>query len=139
MKHKLMFSSLLLLALAPAAYASTTWYVNGVNGNDTNNCMSPATPCKTIGHAILLASSGDTIMVASATYTEHLTIRISLHLLGFSASTTIIDGGGVNRVVTISNSARPSYSFTTDHSPWLRAEWRGHLQQRDADNQPLRH
>jgi hypothetical protein len=39
----------LFLALAPSALASTTWYVDGVNGNDGNNCTSAQTACKTIG------------------------------------------------------------------------------------------
>ena len=111
MKDKLTFSALLLFALfsplAPAALASTTWYVNGVSGNDSNNCKSPLTACQTIGHAISLASSGDTIRVASAIYSEHLTIGISLNVLGAGASTTIIDGGssGGTAVVFVSNAA----------------------------------
>jgi hypothetical protein len=108
LKHKLTLSSLLLagiLTLAQTALAATTWYVNGANGSDSNNCMSPLTACRTIGHAISLAHSGDSIMVAAATYYEHLTIGLNLTILGSSAQTTIIDGGGVNRVVTISNSA----------------------------------
>src|SRR5207245_11631144 len=40
---------------------------------------------------------------AAATYTENLTIGISLTLIGSGASTTIVDRGGVNTVVTISN------------------------------------
>ena len=36
-----------------------------------NDCMSPQNACKTIHHAIALASSGDTIRLAAA-YTEHL-------------------------------------------------------------------
>ena len=53
MKCKL-WPSLLLLAvtLCSAALANTTWYVDGVHGNDNNNCKSPQTACKTIGHAI---------------------------------------------------------------------------------------
>jgi hypothetical protein len=94
----------LFLALAPAALAST-WYVDGVNGNDQNDCKSPQTACKTIGHAISLASSGDTIKVAPATYTENLTISISLKILGASAKTTIVDGGGNGTVVTIPNAS----------------------------------
>jgi hypothetical protein len=51
--------------------ASTTWYVNGVAGSDSNNCLSPTTACKTIGHAIGLAASGDIVRVAAAIYTEN--------------------------------------------------------------------
>jgi hypothetical protein len=49
----------------------------------------------------MLATSGDTIMVASATYTENLTIGISLNVIGSGASTTIVDGGAANSVVRI--------------------------------------
>jgi len=93
----------LFLALPPTAWASTTWYVNSTTGSDNNDCKSPTTACKTIGHAISLAASGDSISVAAATYTENLTIGISLKILGTNASTTIVDGGGVNSVVTISS------------------------------------
>ena len=109
MKYRFMFRGLLasafFLALVPTALASNTWYVDGVNGQDYNNCSSPQTACKTIGHAISLASSGDSIMVAAATYTENLTIRFSLNILGANASTTIVDGGGKASVVTIPSSS----------------------------------
>ena len=94
----------LSLVLMPNALAST-WYVNGVNGNDSDNCLSATTACKTVGHAISRASSGDSIRVAAATYNESLSITISLVILGSGASTTFIDGGASTRVVTISNSA----------------------------------
>ena len=96
-----LFLVVLFLALAPAAMASNTWYVDGVNGNDNNNCKSPQTACKTIGHAISLASSGDSITVAAATYTENLTIGISLEIFGANAGTTIVDGDRAGTVFTI--------------------------------------
>jgi len=85
MKDKLLTSFLfaaVLLALASTAIASTTWYVNGVSGSNSNACTSSTTACKTVGHVISLAASGDSIRVAAATYTEHLTISISLKILG---------------------------------------------------------
>jgi hypothetical protein len=91
----------LLLTLTPAALASI-WYVDGVNGNDTNDCRTRQTACKTIGHAISLASAGDTIGVGPATYPENLNINVSLKLIGSGASTTIIDGGSLGTVVTAS-------------------------------------
>jgi hypothetical protein len=109
-KHRIAFINLPLLAVflvlaSTTALASNTWYVNGVNGSNNNNCKSPQTACKTIGHAISLASSGDSIMVAAATYTENLKINLSMKVIGSGAVTTIIDGGGKGTVVTISNAS----------------------------------
>jgi hypothetical protein len=104
MKQKLWPPLLLLaLTLSPAALASSTWYVDGVHGSDNNNCKTPQTACKTIGHAISLAHAGDSIMVAAATYTENLTIGVSLKVIGSGAATTIIDGGAVNTVAISSD------------------------------------
>ena len=76
----------LFLVLTPTAFASI-WYVDGVNGNDSNDCKTRTTACKTIGHAISLSSSGDTIGVGPAIYMENLTISISLKLIGSGATT----------------------------------------------------
>ena len=93
------FGALLVaLILNPLAGASNKLYVDGVNGNDQNDCRSPHYACKTIGHAISLAASGDDILVGPATYNENLTIQsvsgnfFSLAIIGSGASTTIIDG-----------------------------------------------
>jgi hypothetical protein len=91
-----------VLTLCSPALAGTIWYVNGVSGSDNNNCLSASTACKTVGHAISLAASGDSISVAAATYKENLTISISVKILGSGAQTTIFDGGRAGRVVTIS-------------------------------------
>ena len=109
--HKLLIT--LLLALIPAAMASTTWYADGVSGSDGNDCKSPATACKTIGHAISLASSGDSIRVAAATYTENLTIGISLTIVGSGAAKTTVDGGGVGTVFRISSGVNVALSKLT--------------------------
>jgi hypothetical protein len=92
----------LLLALVPVASA-TTLYVNGVTGSDSNDCLLATTACETIGHAISLAHSGDSIRVASATYKENLSIGKSLTITGAGVATTVIDGGGGNTVVTVSS------------------------------------
>ena len=108
MRHKLALTCLGALALclslgSTAAPAATVWYVDGVNGDDQNNCKSVQTSCATIGHSISQASSGDAVMIAPATYSENLTINISLKLIGSGANTTIIDGGRQRRVVSILN------------------------------------
>lgn len=91
----------LLCAHLPTALA-TTRYVNGVSGSDTDNCVSPVTACKTIGHAIAESAASDTIIVAAATYTENLTIAISLEVIGAGSENTIIDGGSKAGVIYIS-------------------------------------
>ena len=102
----------LVLDLGSIAQAGTAWYVDGVNGNDNDNCNGPQTACKTIGHAISLASSGDTIKVAAATYVESLTIGLNLKVIGSGAKTTIIDGGGVNAVITIGTTTAPHVTLS---------------------------
>ena len=82
----------LMLVRAAVAMSGTTWYVNGSTGSDTNSCRSATAACRTIGHAISLAATGDSVMVAAATYAEHLSIDVSLNLVGASASSTTIDG-----------------------------------------------
>ena len=111
MKHKL--TTALLLALCVPIASATTWYVNGVSGSNSNNCKSPTTACKTIGHAISLAVSGDSIIVAHAIYAENLAIGKNLTILGSGAATTIIDGGGTATVVTISNGTHVTLSKMT--------------------------
>jgi len=116
MKRRLAFLRLvsaLLLILVRVATASAIWYVDGVNGNDGNDCTSRQTASKTIGHAISLASSGDTIGVGPATYTENLYIGINLRVIGANASATIIDGGGAETVVTTGAGANVTLSRLT--------------------------
>jgi hypothetical protein len=104
MKSKLS-SITFFLCLAPAALASSTWYVNGQNGSDSNDCKLAQTACQTIGHAISMASSGDSIRIGAAIYTENLNITVNLHLTGAAPATTIIDGGSYTHVVSILNTA----------------------------------
>ena len=94
---------LTLFGVLPTAQAHSKWYVDGVNGSNRNDCKSPQTACKTIGHAISLSSRGDSILVASATYAENLGIPFSLKIVGSGAARTIVDGGGVASVVLILN------------------------------------
>jgi hypothetical protein len=99
--------SLLFLASLPLAAQIPpphhVLYVDGVHGNDTNNCKTRKTACKTIGHAISLASPDDAVLVAPATYDENLTINFNLGIIGSGASTTIIDGQQLNTVVNIND------------------------------------
>ncbi len=90
----------LLITLSSPALAGT-WYVNGVSGDDGNDCKTSKTACATIGHAISLAVSGDTVQIAAATYPENLGIPFNLTLNGAKAATTIIDGTTTANVLTV--------------------------------------
>jgi|SRR5579871_112860 len=89
-----------LLVLSFPALA-TTWYVNGRSGDNGNNCKTKATACPTIGQAISLSASGDTIQIAPATYAGNLIIPFNLTLNGANEATTIIDGGQTVTVFTV--------------------------------------
>jgi hypothetical protein len=125
MRHKLMFSDLLILVLfllpGRTALASGTWYVNAATGSDSNDCLTPTTACKTIGHAISLASSGDTIQVAAGTYPEVLIVSKSLTIMGAGIKSTIIDNGDAGIGVSVINESsvvQISY-FTIQHGDSL--------------------
>jgi predicted outer membrane repeat protein len=89
------------LLLLSAPVLGSTWYVNGVSGDDGNNCKTAANACGTIGHAISLAASGDTIQIAATTYQENLSIPVNLTLNGAKAATTIVDGTTTANVFTV--------------------------------------
>jgi hypothetical protein len=57
--------------LSPVVQAGGPWYVSPT-GNNSNNCLSVSTACKTIAAAIGKASNGDTIIVAGGTYIENI-------------------------------------------------------------------
>ncbi|MGZ5437558.1 MAG: right-handed parallel beta-helix repeat-containing protein [Pyrinomonadaceae bacterium] len=65
--------------------AAGPWYVNSTTGNDSFDCLTPATACQTINAAIGKASAGDTINVAAGTYNESVAINKTLTLRGAQA------------------------------------------------------
>jgi hypothetical protein len=76
-------------------------------GSDIGDCSVDT--CQTIGYAIGQSSSGDAIDIAAGTYAEHVVVDRSLRLEGAGRHSTIIDGSGNGRVVTI---GAPSASLT---------------------------
>ena len=78
-------AALIVLVGAPAALAANVLYVDAATGADSPSCGAQATPCATIGQAVVNASAGDTIMVAAGTYAESVTVDKSLTLDGAQA------------------------------------------------------
>jgi predicted outer membrane repeat protein len=66
-------------------------------GVNAGNCL--ITPCLTVAYAITQAGSGDRIHIAAGTYTENLTPNKILSFYGAGMNTTILDGGGLARVI----------------------------------------
>ncbi len=79
----------------------SSWYVNGASGSDSNDCLSLATACKTIGGAMGKASNSDTITIAAGTYPETLSVNKSLTFIGAGRDQTIVDGGASDSVFDI--------------------------------------
>jgi len=102
----LVAASLLLLTTVgcgPTTPSSTPtpskWFVSP-DGNDSNGCISPLTPCKTITEALSRAVNGDTIYLAEGTYPEALMVSKSVTITGeLAISSPVIDGTGKNQTV----------------------------------------
>jgi uncharacterized protein DUF1565 len=72
----------LALATAGSAAASPMRLFVSPHGSDANACTR-AHPCRTISHAVGVASSGDIIIVRSGTYHEGVVVHNKrLHLVG---------------------------------------------------------
>jgi len=72
------------VAVPQTGWAAGPWYVDPA-GNDSNDCLSPATACLTISAAITKASPADTVNVAAGTYVEAIAITKSLTVRGATA------------------------------------------------------
>ena len=101
----------LLMVSSPAL--ASTWYVNGAGGHNGQDCKTRATACATISHVVSLAASGDTIVIAPATYHDHLSITFDLTLAGAKAATTIIAGGSRSNVISVASGASLTLSNLT--------------------------
>jgi len=112
MKNLACLATCLMLTFM-ANNASPTTYVDGECGNDSWTgtgwmCHAPSGPKRTIQAAIDAAVSGDLIVVYPAVYFEnikiagkHLTITSKNPDDAAIVDSTVIDGGGADRVVTI--------------------------------------
>ncbi len=81
-----------LAGAGTASAAGATLYVSAATGSDANPCTLAA-PCLTIGHAVSVASAGDTIVVEPGTYTEMVTVTTSLTITGQPGA--VVDATGL--------------------------------------------
>src|SRR5207249_4050493 len=60
-------------------------FVSTAGSDAANDCLSSASPCRTVGYALTQAASGDTVKVAGGTYRENVTVN--------TATTLTLSGG----------------------------------------------
>ena len=82
----------------------TTWYVDTATGNDSDDCLTPATACLTIASAVGKASAGDSIQIAAGTYVENLDINLDLTFTGAGMDATFLDGNQTGRTLIAASS-----------------------------------
>lgn len=118
-------AGMLMLALlladptsARAAPTATSRYVSAAAGTDTGECTYDA-PCRTVQYALTQANPGDTLIIASGTYTGTLNVTRTTTLeggylriclpnctwlrLSCDPSLTVLDGLHAGRVVSVSS------------------------------------
>ena len=89
-----------LLSIPTKTNSAGPWYV-APSGDDSNNCLSPETACRSITAAINKAWFGDVINLAAGVYVENIVIDKSLTLSGAGKGSTIIDGNFNDTVIRI--------------------------------------
>jgi hypothetical protein len=87
----------LLLTSAPSSSAPPPSEHVSMTGTDTGGCVS--SPCATIDYALSKATPGETIHVAAGSYNQTVDITKSINLVGAGASTTTINGKGLDPFV----------------------------------------
>jgi len=112
----LLVGALTILPARPALALPTDRYVDPAGSDTSNDCSSSLSPCLTVAHAIVEAVDGDTIHIASGTYTENLSVTEDLTVSGAGMDATILDGGGAGRVVYVSAATIVSISGLTIRS-----------------------
>jgi parallel beta-helix repeat protein len=110
---------------AMSAGAATTRYVSP-SGTDTANVTCDSVhPCKTVQHAVDVATPGDTIQIAAGTYVEQVQIGKSIRVVGAGTDKTVIvgpnvkafDSFGKTYIVEVNASASVSISQLTVKGP----------------------
>jgi hypothetical protein len=115
-------AALQILGVRLPISGNTTWFVDGTNGNDSNNGLTPGTGAfKTIQHALIAVQGYDgngfagAISVAAGTYNEGAGLSVANPFFGFSSVSLIAAGsvivnatgnaGAAGSVLSVSNCA----------------------------------
>ncbi|MBT1685988.1 right-handed parallel beta-helix repeat-containing protein [Dawidia soli] len=93
------------------AFSQTVYYVDGANGNNSNNGLTPGSAWKTIQKAGNSATPNSTVLIRGGTYNENVTINVSgaagqpIVFKAYPQETVLLDGTGTSgtRLLTIQN------------------------------------
>ncbi|HYB68396.1 MAG TPA: hypothetical protein VEC97_02520, partial [Candidatus Acidoferrales bacterium] len=84
--------------------------LNLQRGRASPSVITVPTDYPTIQQAINAANPGDTVFVENGTYPGNVVVNKTVNLIGENNQSTIIDGGGVGTVLTVSASGLPTGS-----------------------------
>ena len=90
--------SLGLIATFPAIAAAADTFTDSSRPDNSGDCLTPATACKTIGGAdgaVAKASTGSTVQVEPGTYVENIVLPGGISLVAASGNPTIAPAAGV--------------------------------------------
>lgn len=119
-------------ARAPVG-AAYTLYVDGTNGNDSNDGKSPARPFKTLSKMTGVAKAGDVVSVAPGIYRESLVFTNG----GTTSQPIAVDGGALGSVII--DGADLVAGWAKDNStanPVYYATWTNRPTFNGSDHQP---
>jgi hypothetical protein len=88
-----------LLAL-PAIAAAADTFADSSRPDDSGDCLTPATACKTINGAIGKADTGDTVHVEPGTYAQNVVDPGGVSIVAASGSPVIAPSSGIGLRVT---------------------------------------
>src|SRR5262249_18696039 len=80
-------------------------YVSTAGSDTANDCLSSATPCRTVGYALTQAASGDTVKVAEGTYQENFRVDYPTSLTLSGGWSREFTGRDPTTMVTVLNGA----------------------------------
>ncbi len=104
-------------------------YVATSGSDSSNPCVEPDNPCQTVAHALDMAESDETVLIAAGTYTENLELAKTLTIRGgytisgtawlTDTGETVIDGNSSGRVFFIhdNNSTLEYLTITGGNAP----------------------
>jgi predicted outer membrane repeat protein len=100
----LLISAALVVARLAAEPAAALRYVAPAGSDGGGNlCLDPVAPCATVGRALAVAQSGDTIQLAAGEYVAAgLNVNTSVAIRGEGAAKTTIDGQGRDTLLIVS-------------------------------------